>query len=111
VEVLHDEAIVLARRAREAGLDVTLQVYPDMVHVFQAFGSLVPQIRFLLPPCPLWASKTYLVTHEHKHNNTRQALTSAGEFIQSKSGGDGIEGDHKHKESTTTTLAPIPNKL
>ena len=46
VEVLHDEATVLARRAREAGVDVTLQVYPDMVHVFQAFGSLVPQIRY-----------------------------------------------------------------
>jgi len=37
VEMLHDEAVILAERAQQAGVDVTLTVYQDMVHVFQAF--------------------------------------------------------------------------
>jgi len=38
-ETLADEATVFAARAREAGVDVTLQVYPEMVHVFQMMPS------------------------------------------------------------------------
>ena len=30
---------MFAARAREAGVDVTLQVYPEMVHVFQMMPS------------------------------------------------------------------------
>jgi len=45
VETLHDEAVLLAKRAKDASVDVTLQIYPDMVHVFQGFGSLAPQVK------------------------------------------------------------------
>jgi monoterpene epsilon-lactone hydrolase len=46
VEVLHDEAVLFAAKAKEAMVDVTLEVYPDMIHVFQAFGALtLPQAR------------------------------------------------------------------
>lgn len=38
-ETLADEATVFAARAREAGVDVALQVYPEMVHVFQMMPS------------------------------------------------------------------------
>ena len=37
-EVLLDQAIALARAAREAGVEAHLDVWPDMIHVWQIFG-------------------------------------------------------------------------
>jgi epsilon-lactone hydrolase len=37
-EVLLDDARALAARAREAGVDVTLEIEPDMVHAWVVFG-------------------------------------------------------------------------
>ncbi len=43
-EVLVDDATGLAGRLREAGGSVTLTVWPELIHVFQAFpGSLLPE--------------------------------------------------------------------
>jgi acetyl esterase/lipase len=42
-EVLLDDAVEIARRAREAGVDVTLEVFPEMIHVFHAFVGVVPE--------------------------------------------------------------------
>jgi acetyl esterase/lipase len=43
-EVLIDDATGLADRMRESGVPVTLKVWPELIHVFQAFpGSLVPE--------------------------------------------------------------------
>jgi len=42
-EVLLDDARRLAERARSAGIPVDLQVFPDLVHVFQFFGPFVPE--------------------------------------------------------------------
>ncbi len=43
-EVLFDDATGLADRLRSAGVDVSLVVWPDLVHVFQAFpASLLPE--------------------------------------------------------------------
>lgn len=43
-EVLHDDSTRLAERAAAAGVPVELQVWPDMIHVFQAFpAELVPE--------------------------------------------------------------------
>jgi acetyl esterase/lipase len=44
-ELLHDEARTLAERARAAGVDVTHEVTPDMVHVWPLFADLVPEGR------------------------------------------------------------------
>jgi epsilon-lactone hydrolase len=44
-EVLLDDATRLADRLRAAGGTVTLTVWPEMIHVFQAFpGSLIPEV-------------------------------------------------------------------
>ena len=40
-ETLRDEGVVFADRARAAGVTVELEVYPDMVHVFQALPSIL----------------------------------------------------------------------
>ena len=43
-EVLLDDATGLAERAGAAGNDVTLTVWPEMIHVFQAFpGAILPE--------------------------------------------------------------------
>jgi epsilon-lactone hydrolase len=43
-EVLLDDAITLAERATASGVDVTFTVWPEMVHVFQAFpAELLPE--------------------------------------------------------------------
>ncbi|ELR13452.1 alpha/beta hydrolase fold domain containing protein [Acanthamoeba castellanii str. Neff] len=45
VEVLRDEAVMLAEKAKTDGVDATLEIYTDMVHVFQAFGGLAAKSR------------------------------------------------------------------
>ena len=42
-EVLLDDSTRLAAQAEQAGVDVTLEVWPEMVHVFQASVGYVPE--------------------------------------------------------------------
>lgn len=42
-EVLLDDSTRLADRARAAGVDVTLEVAPDLPHVYQYFASFLPE--------------------------------------------------------------------
>jgi len=44
-ETLLDDAVRLAERARAAGVDVTYEPWPDMIHVWQWFGSFLPEAR------------------------------------------------------------------
>jgi len=45
VEALLDDAVRVAARAREAGVDVRLDVHQDMVHVFHIFSSFLPEAQ------------------------------------------------------------------
>lgn len=42
-EVLLDDSTRFGERARSAGVDVTLEVWPDMIHVWHAFAPLLPE--------------------------------------------------------------------
>ena len=42
-ETLLDDSNRLAERARKAGVDVTLELWDDMIHVFQAFAPMLPE--------------------------------------------------------------------
>jgi len=42
-ETLLDDSTRLAERARAAGVPVTLEAWDDMIHVWQAFASLLPE--------------------------------------------------------------------
>ena len=42
-EVLLDDSTRLAEKARAAGVDVTLEVWPDMPHVWHAFAPFLPE--------------------------------------------------------------------
>lgn len=44
-EILLDDATRLAARARQAGVEVTLEPWEDMVHVWQIFAALLPEAR------------------------------------------------------------------
>ena len=43
IEVLLDESILLAERAKEAGVDVTIEIYGGMTHVFQSFAETLEE--------------------------------------------------------------------
>jgi len=45
IEVLLDDSILLAERAKSAGVQVTLEVYENMNHVFQTFGDLLSESK------------------------------------------------------------------
>lgn len=45
IEALVDDSITLANRAKEAGVEVTLEVYDNMTHVFQNFGDELSESR------------------------------------------------------------------
>ncbi len=42
-ESLLNDSLTLARNARDAGVDVALDVWPDMIHVWQLFSNFVPE--------------------------------------------------------------------
>ena len=42
-EILVDDAVTLATRARAAGVDVQLEVWPEMIHVWHVFAGRVPE--------------------------------------------------------------------
>jgi acetyl esterase/lipase len=42
-EVLLDDSTRLAERARAAGVDVTLDVWPEMIHVWHLFAFMLPE--------------------------------------------------------------------
>jgi monoterpene epsilon-lactone hydrolase len=42
-EVLLDDSRRIAEKAKAAGVNVTLEVYPEMVHIFQLFAPVLPE--------------------------------------------------------------------
>jgi len=44
-EVLLDDSVRLAERASAAAINTTLEVWPDMIHVWQSFAAILPEAR------------------------------------------------------------------
>jgi acetyl esterase/lipase len=44
-ETLLDDSTRFAERARAAGVDVSLEVWDDMIHVWHAFAAVLPEGR------------------------------------------------------------------
>ena len=44
-EILLDDSVRLAERAKKAGVEVILEKWEDMVHVFQSFGYYLPEAQ------------------------------------------------------------------
>jgi acetyl esterase/lipase len=62
-ETLLDDSLRLEVLARDAGVSVTIKVWDDMVHVWQAFAAILPEAQ--------------------------QSIDEAGEFIRNHIGGSG----------------------
>ena len=45
VEVLLDDAVVLAERAKEAGVSVTLEIWDEMIHVWHRYYPVLQEAR------------------------------------------------------------------
>jgi epsilon-lactone hydrolase len=44
-EILMDDSLRLATKAKEAGVDVKYEPWPDMIHVWHAFADILPEAR------------------------------------------------------------------
>jgi acetyl esterase/lipase len=44
-EVLLDDTVLFARRAKAAGVDVRFEIWPVLPHAFPLFGALFPEVR------------------------------------------------------------------
>lgn len=53
-ETLLDDARHLADAATRAGVDVTLELYPDMIHVWHAFAPGLPEATTALERVGAW---------------------------------------------------------
>jgi acetyl esterase/lipase len=40
---LLDDTLRVAEKAQAAGVDVTVDVYPEMIHIFQIFAPVLPE--------------------------------------------------------------------
>ncbi len=54
-EVFRDEAVAFAERAAAAGVDVTLRIWPDKVHVWHLFAQLLPDSQAAIEELGLYA--------------------------------------------------------
>jgi len=44
-EVLTDDTVLLARRAKAAGVDVKCEIWPLLPHAFPLFSALFPEVK------------------------------------------------------------------
>jgi acetyl esterase/lipase len=53
-ETLRDDSTMLAERARAAGVEVELEVVPEMIHVWHVFAGMVPESDVALAAMGQW---------------------------------------------------------
>ena len=56
-EVLLDDSTRLAERAEAAGVDVTLEVWPDMIHVWHFFAAMLPEGQQAIERIGAWVKE------------------------------------------------------
>ena len=56
-EVLLDDSIRFAKKAKDAGVDATLEVWDDMPHIWQCFASFLPEAQQALDQCGEFVKK------------------------------------------------------
>ena len=56
-EVLLDDSTRFAERARAAGVDLEIEVWDEMIHVWHAFGALLPEAREAVASIGAWLQR------------------------------------------------------
>ena len=60
-EIILDDSTRVAARAREAGVDVTLEIWDEMPHVFHAWAGLLPESDQAIERIGEWLQDRYLL--------------------------------------------------
>ncbi len=58
-EVILDDSTRFAARAREAGVEVTLEIWDEMPHVWHAFAGLLPEADRAIAGIGAWLQERY----------------------------------------------------
>ncbi|HXZ75492.1 MAG TPA: alpha/beta hydrolase fold domain-containing protein, partial [Streptosporangiaceae bacterium] len=58
-EVILDDSTRLAARASEAGVEVSLEIWDEMPHVFPAFAGLLPEADQAIERIGAWLDRRY----------------------------------------------------
>jgi acetyl esterase/lipase len=58
-EILRDDAVRVADRARAAGVDVTLEIWDEMPHVWHAFAGLLPEADQAITRIGSWLDERF----------------------------------------------------
>lgn len=53
-EIIRDDSVRIAERARAAGIDVVLEIWEGMFHVFQSHEPLLPEARDAIDHIGAW---------------------------------------------------------
>jgi monoterpene epsilon-lactone hydrolase len=53
-ETLRDEVISFARLAQQDGVDVELQIWENMIHVWHSFGDILPEANMAIRKIADW---------------------------------------------------------
>jgi acetyl esterase/lipase len=56
-ETLLDDSVRFAERAQAAGVDVSIEAVPEMIHVWHIFTGLVPESEVALDDLATWIRK------------------------------------------------------
>jgi len=72
-EILRDDAVRLADRARSSGVDVTLELTADMPHVWHLFAGLLPEADDAMLRIGMWLDERLASTHPRTTPATRCA--------------------------------------
>ncbi|MCB0508268.1 MAG: alpha/beta hydrolase [Chitinophagales bacterium] len=65
-EVLFDDSIRMAKKLNQAGVDVQLEIYENMMHVWQFFGGIVPEANKAIEEIGAFVKSISVVTKEDK---------------------------------------------
>lgn len=53
-EVLLDDSVRFADKAKQAGVDITLEIFPEMQHVFQIAAGTLPEADLAIAKIGTW---------------------------------------------------------
>jgi acetyl esterase/lipase len=56
-EILHDDSTRLAAKAQAAGVDVTLEIAQDMVHIWPFFAAILPEAQQAVDRIGAWVQE------------------------------------------------------
>jgi epsilon-lactone hydrolase len=113
-EILLDDSLRLARRLRDAGAVVDLDVWPDMIHILPFFASRVPEARAALAAwndaigrlLSLPADPAASPSRPVEHPSERPPVSSGVRTLAAN-----LSWASRHSESSHHSVEPVPPRF